>query len=46
MRETAEVVAARLAALPAGTRLLLGFDVAVVPVSAERRPRGRGGRGD
>ena len=32
MRETADVVAARLAALPAGTRLLLGFDVAVVPV--------------
>jgi excinuclease ABC subunit A len=33
MRETAEVVAARLAALPAGTRILLGFDVAVVPVT-------------
>jgi excinuclease ABC subunit A len=33
MRETAEVVASRLAALPAGTRLLLGFDVAVVPVA-------------
>ncbi len=33
MRETAEVVAARLAALPAGTRLLLGFDVAVMPVA-------------
>jgi excinuclease ABC subunit A len=28
------VVAARLAALPAGTRLLLGFDVAVVAVSS------------
>jgi len=34
MRETAEVVAARLAVLPAGTRLLLGFDVAVMPVPA------------
>ncbi|MFO7694221.1 MAG: excinuclease ABC subunit UvrA [Vicinamibacterales bacterium] len=33
MRETAEVVAARLAALPAGTRILLGFDVAVMPAS-------------
>jgi excinuclease ABC subunit A len=32
MRETADVVAARLAALPAGTRILLGFDVAVMPV--------------
>jgi excinuclease ABC subunit A len=29
-RETAEVVAARLAALPEGTRLLLGFDLTVV----------------
>jgi excinuclease ABC subunit A len=34
MRETAEVVAGRLAALPARTRLLLGFDVAVMPVAA------------
>jgi voltage-gated sodium channel len=33
MPETDEVVAARLAALPAGTRILLGFDVAVVPVA-------------
>jgi len=33
MRETAEVVASRLAALPAGTRLLIGFSVAVVPVT-------------
>ncbi|MCX6552430.1 MAG: excinuclease ABC subunit UvrA [Acidobacteria bacterium] len=32
MRETAEVVARRLAALPEGTRLLLGFDVGIVPV--------------
>jgi excinuclease ABC subunit A len=33
MRETAEVVASRLAALPSGTRILLGFDVPVVPVA-------------
>jgi excinuclease ABC subunit A len=33
MRETAEVVASRLAALPAGTRILLGFHVPVVPVA-------------
>ena len=33
MRETAEVVAARLAALAAGTRILIGFDVAVMPAS-------------
>src|SRR6201982_2197498 len=30
VRETAEVVAAQLGALPAGTRLLLGFDLPVV----------------
>ena len=35
MRETAEVVASRLASLPAGTRLLLGFDVAMLPVAPE-----------
>src|SRR6476646_5325836 len=37
IRETAEVVAARLSALPAGTRLLVGFDmpiVATAPMSA------------
>ena len=33
-RETAEVVAARLGAMPAGTRLLLGFDLPVVDASA------------
>ncbi len=33
-RETAEVVARHLAALPEGTRLLLGFDVVVVPAAA------------
>ncbi len=39
-RETAEVVARRLNALPKGTRLLLGFDMPVVGVSAveEREP--------
>src|SRR5687767_12560557 len=30
VRETAEVVAARLGALPAGTRLLIGFEIPVV----------------
>src|SRR4051812_34707683 len=30
IRETAEVVAARLSALPAGTRLLIGFDMPIV----------------
>src|SRR4051812_30707333 len=30
IRETAEVVAARLTALPAGTRLLIGFDMPIV----------------
>src|SRR3954452_24363679 len=33
VRETAEVVARRLTELPAGTRLLLGFDLPVVDVS-------------
>jgi excinuclease ABC subunit A len=39
-RETAEVVARRLNALPKGTRLLVGFDMPVVGVSAveEREP--------
>ncbi len=35
MRETAEVVARRLSALPEGTRLLLGFDMPVVAVSVQ-----------
>jgi len=35
MRETAEVVARRLAALPEGARLLLGFDMPVVEAPAE-----------
>jgi excinuclease ABC subunit A len=37
-RETAEVVAARLGALPAGTRMLIGFDmpvVALLPTESE-----------
>jgi excinuclease ABC subunit A len=38
VRETAEVVARQLAELPAGTRLLLGFDVPVVEVSTTPRP--------
>src|SRR6478609_478025 len=43
IRETAEVVAARLAALPQGTRLLIGFDMPVVATApmtatAEQEP--------
>ena len=34
IRETAEVVAAELGELPAGTRLLIGFDMPVVTTSA------------
>src|SRR6476469_5712989 len=34
VRETAEIVAGRLAALPAGTRLLIGFDMPVIDVVA------------
>jgi excinuclease ABC subunit A len=33
IRETAEVVARRLAALPAGTRLLIGFDMPIVSLA-------------
>jgi excinuclease ABC subunit A len=33
VRETAEVVATRLAAMPDGTRLLIGFDVPIVDVT-------------
>src|SRR5688572_13849938 len=36
VRETAEVVATRLGALPAGTRLLIGFELPVVTMSAKR----------
>ena len=45
MRETAEVVASRLAALPAGTRILLGFDVPVVAPRAGDAGRRRWPRG-
>jgi excinuclease ABC subunit A len=41
IRETAEVVARRLGALPEGTRLLIGFDMPVVtpaPATHERAP--------
>src|SRR5262245_57528 len=34
IRETAEIVASRLAALPAGTRLIVGFDMPVMTRSA------------
>ena len=45
IRETAEVVARRLGALPEGTRLLIGFDMPVV-TSPPLPPRaGRGRRG-
>src|SRR4051794_37257724 len=43
IRETAEVVATRLAALPEGRRLLIGFDMPVVaaaPTSAAEQDRG------
>ncbi len=44
IRETPEVVAARLQALPEGTRLLLGFDFPlinnVVPTGGDRGPQG------
>src|SRR6478752_3392339 len=38
VRETAEVVAGTLGALPAGTRLLIGFDMPVVPASEMSAP--------
>jgi len=39
VRETAEVVAARLGALPDGTRIMLGFEVPVVGIARPpRRP--------
>jgi excinuclease ABC subunit A len=36
IRETAEVVARRLGDLPAGTRLLIGFEITVVAMSASK----------
>ena len=38
IRETAEVVAKRLGGLPAGTRLLMGFELPVVAMSAGTKP--------
>ena len=43
VRETAEVAARRLAARPAGTRLLIGFDLPVAAVSAAAGAEGNGG---
>ena len=48
IRETAEVVARRLGALPDGTRLLIGFEMPVVtaaPMTPRAGARGRGGDG-
>src|SRR5688572_15808040 len=36
IRETAEVVATRLAALPAGSRLLIGFEIPVITMGGRR----------
>ena len=41
VRETAEIVARRLADLPAGTRVLIGFEMPVVAMPARRRPKRR-----
>ena len=38
IRETAEVVAGSLGKLPAGTRLLIGFDMPIVPASSMSLP--------
>jgi excinuclease ABC subunit A len=50
IRETAEVVATRLSALPEGTRLLIGFDMPVVATSpmavAEPEPEDEEASGD
>jgi excinuclease ABC subunit A len=50
IRETAEVVATRLCALPEGTRLLIGFDMPVVAsapmAAAEREVEDEEGSGD
>src|SRR4029453_17137995 len=50
IRETAEVVATRLSALPEGTRLLIGFDMPVVAsapmVSAEPEPEDEDAAGE
>jgi excinuclease ABC subunit A len=39
IRETAEVVATRLLALPEGTRLIVGFELPIVALSAETETR-------
>ncbi|HEX5475456.1 MAG TPA: excinuclease ABC subunit UvrA [Vicinamibacterales bacterium] len=39
VRETPDVVAARLAALPSGTRLLIGFEMPIVTSSSSLTPR-------
>ena len=44
VRETAEVVSAQLGALPAGTRLLIGFDMPVVTTAALPSLEGAEGR--
>jgi excinuclease ABC subunit A len=46
VRESPEVVASRLAALPEGTRLVLGFDMPVVAVPAEAPAAAANGNGD
>ena len=46
VRETAEVVARRLGELPAGTRLLIGFDLPVVDDAARAARSGRRRRAD
>ena len=46
VRETAEVVAGRLAALAPGTRLLVGFEMPVVELSAASEAGGDGDNGD
>src|SRR5687768_1709869 len=43
VRETAGVVATRLGGLPAGTRLLIGFELAVVTMSSKRAVDADGG---
>src|SRR5687768_980171 len=46
IRETAEVVATNLSALPVGTRLLIGFELPVLTMSSSRRIDGEPGDED
>jgi excinuclease ABC subunit A len=46
IRETAEVVARRLGELPEGTRLLIGFEIPVVSISAATPSTSDGDNGD